>query len=65
MILKLRVVEDDKYQKAIGFKIALFRSICLVFSLLPFGLGIWMAFWDKKARQWHDKASNSIIRKTN
>ena len=63
MITKLRIVEDDRYQKPIGFSIALKRLAAYPVGALFLGLGFWMAFWDAKSRTWHDKFSGSIVRR--
>lgn len=64
MALGLRVVEDDKYQKPTGFKHAVARLLLFVPGTLLFGLGLVASFWDSKRRPWHDRYSNSIVRRT-
>lgn len=63
MALRLRVVEDDKYQKPTGLKHAVLRLLLFVPSTLLFGLGLIASFWDSKRRPWHDRYSNSIVRR--
>jgi uncharacterized RDD family membrane protein YckC len=62
IIWKLQVVEDDKYEKPIGFIVALFRLITLALGILPLGLGLLSTFQDSKFRSWHDKLTRSIVR---
>lgn len=62
MLLNLRVVEDDKYQKPIGFSTSVKRILLLPLAALPFGLGIFSAIWESKSRTWHDKVTASIVR---
>jgi uncharacterized RDD family membrane protein YckC len=64
MALGLRVVEDDKYQKPTGLKHAVVRLLLLVPGTLLFGIGLIASFWDAKRRPWHDRYSNSIVRRT-
>ncbi|MCO5143384.1 MAG: RDD family protein [Oligoflexia bacterium] len=63
MILGLRVVEDDKYQKPTGLKHAVLRMILFTLGTTLGFLGLLASFWDKKRRPWHDKYSGSIVRK--
>lgn len=63
MALNLRVVEDDKYQKPTGLKHAVIRLLLFVPSTLLFGVGLIASFWDSKRRPWHDRYSNSIVRR--
>jgi uncharacterized RDD family membrane protein YckC len=64
MLLGLRVVEDDKYQKPTGFRHALARMALFLLGLLCLGLGFFASFWDAKRRPWHDRYSGSIVRRT-
>lgn len=63
MMLGLRVVEDDKYQKPTGFRHAAMRLALLAFGTLLGGFGLWSSFLDFKRRPWHDRMSGSIVRK--
>lgn len=63
MILGLRVVEDDKYQKPTGLKHATTRLGIFVLSGLCLGLGFFASFWDPKRRPWHDRYTGSIVRR--
>jgi uncharacterized RDD family membrane protein YckC len=62
MLLGLRVVEDDKYQKPTGLPHAAKRLFLLVFGASLGGLGLLASFWDAKRRPWHDRYSGSIVR---
>ena len=63
MLLKLQIVEDDKYQKPIAFRAALPRLITFLLCLLPCGLGLVSGFFDSKRRSLHDKVTGTIIRR--
>lgn len=62
MLFQLRIVEDDKYQKPIGFGTAFRRLILLPLTVIPAGLGLFAALWDVKHRAWHDKFTATIVR---
>jgi uncharacterized RDD family membrane protein YckC len=64
MLLRLRVVEDDKYQKPTGFGHAAARLGLFLFSTVCFGIGLVASFWDAKRRPWHDRYSGSIVRRS-
>jgi uncharacterized RDD family membrane protein YckC len=63
MLLGLRVVEDDKYQKPAGLKDALARHLLLLLGALCFGIGWWAALFDPKKRPLHDRWTSTIVRK--
>lgn len=63
MLLGLRVVEDDKYQKPTGLSHAAARLAILAFGTAFLGLGLIASFRDTKRRPWHDRFSGSIVRK--
>lgn len=63
MVLGLRVVEDDKYQKPTGFRHAAVRLVLLVLGTALGGLGLLASFVDFKRRPWQDRYSGSIVRK--
>lgn len=63
MLLGLRVVEDDKYQKPTGLSHAAVRLVLFVIGGACLGLGFLASFWDSKRRPWHDRYSGSIVRK--
>ncbi|NUM88319.1 MAG: RDD family protein [Bdellovibrionales bacterium] len=63
MLLGLRIVEDDKYEKPAGFSLALARMAVFPLSLGALGLGLLWAFTDHKRRPWHDRATRTIVRK--
>lgn len=63
MILGLRVVEDDKYQKPTGLSHAARRLALFLFGAAFLGLGFLASFWDAKRRPWHDRYSGSIVRR--
>lgn len=65
MMLGLRVVEDDKYQKATGFSHAVARLGLFLLGGLCLGVGFFASFWDAKRRPWHDRYSGSIVRRSN
>lgn len=62
MLLGLRVVEDDKYQKPTGLNHAAKRLFLFVVTGALFGIGFFASFWDPKRRPWHDRYSGSIVR---
>ena len=62
MLLNLRVVEDDKYQKPTGLSHAARRLFLFVITGGFLGLGFLASFWDSKRRPWHDRYSGSIVR---
>ncbi|MGZ3701212.1 MAG: RDD family protein [Bdellovibrionota bacterium] len=63
MVLGLRVVEDDKYQKPTGLFHAATRLLLFTLGAAFFGLGLLASLWDSKRRPWHDRYSGSIVRK--
>lgn len=63
MLLGLRIVEDDKYEKPIRLNHTVFRLVTFVFGLGLFGAGLWMSFRDSKKRPWHDRYTGTIVRK--
>ncbi len=63
MLLGLRIVEDDKYEKPAGFGKALARMAIFPLSTLSLGIGLLWAFTDHKRRPWHDRATRTIVRK--
>lgn len=64
MLLGLRVVEDDKYQKPVGLRHTAARIALFAVGLLLGGLGLIASFWDNKRRPWHDRYSGSIVRRS-
>ena len=62
ILWNLQIVEDDKYEKPIGFTVALVRLLALTLGALPIGLGLFTSFQDSKLRAWHDKVTRSIVR---
>jgi uncharacterized RDD family membrane protein YckC len=62
MILNLRVVEDDKYQKPTGLSHAAKRLFLFAITGGFLGVGFLASFWDSKRRPWHDRYSGSIVR---
>jgi len=63
MLFRLRVVEDDKYEKPTGLSHAFSRLVIAFFGALLFGIGLFASFWDVKRRPWHDRYSGSIVRR--
>lgn len=63
MLLNLRIVEDDKYEKPVGFGKAVARMALFPLSLGSLGIGLLWAFTDHKRRPWHDRATRTIVRK--
>ncbi len=62
MLLKLKVI--DLYGKNISVVRALFRSLSVLISIVPFGLGIWYISTDRKKRGWHDLIAGSYVIKS-
>jgi uncharacterized RDD family membrane protein YckC len=62
MLLNLRVVEDDKYQKPVGLKESALRLLLLVIGTALAGAGLIASFRDPKRRAWHDRYTGSIVR---
>jgi uncharacterized RDD family membrane protein YckC len=63
MMLNLRVVEDDKYQKPIGLAYAAARLVLLIAGIAGLGIGLLASFVDKKRRPLHDRYTGSIVRR--
>ena len=40
---------------------ALLRGISVIFSVLPFGLGLFWMLWDKRQQTWHDKIARTLV----
>lgn len=63
MLFQLHVVEDDKYQKPIGFHYAMLRAAIFIIGTALGGIGLLASFLDSKKRPWHDRYSGSIVRR--
>ena len=62
MILNIKVI--DLYGNRVSFLRAFVRCISVIFSLLPFGVGIWYMTTDPKKQAWHDLISGTYVIKT-
>jgi len=62
MMLNIKVI--DLYGNRVSFLRALVRCISVIFSLLPFGLGVWYMTTDPKKQAWHDLISGTYVTKT-
>ncbi len=62
MVLKLEVISVNG--KEFTVLSALSRSIFVIVSVLPVGLGIWYISTDKKNRAWHDLIAGSLVIKS-
>ncbi|MGZ3695558.1 MAG: RDD family protein [Bdellovibrionota bacterium] len=62
MLLDIRVVEDDKYQKPVGLKESALRLLLLIIGTGLAGIGLLASFRDPKRRAWHDRFTGSIVR---
>ena len=65
MLLGIHIVEDDKYQKPIGLKLAVARLVLFGLGFAAAGIGLFYLFFDKKRRPLHDRYTNSIVSKIN
>lgn len=63
MLFDLRVVEDDKYQKPVGFRAALARLVLFAIGLACVGIGPIYSILDSKRRSLHDKVAGTIVRR--
>lgn len=63
MLLGIQVVEDDKYMKPIGVKVAVIRTFLFVVSLASF-LGIAWSLIDRKGRTLHDMWTKTAAKKS-
>ncbi|MEI6349132.1 MAG: RDD family protein [Bacteroidota bacterium] len=59
--LVLRVKVIDLYGKRISFWNAFGRCISTIFSLLPFGFGVWYITTDSKKQAWHDLIAGTYV----
>lgn len=62
MVLKLKVI--DLFGKSMSIVRAMFRSLSVFISIVPFGLGIWYISTDRKKRGWHDLIAGSYVIKS-
>ena len=62
MLLGLRVVEDDKYQKPVSLSASLRRILILPLAVLSLCWGLISCFWDPKLRPWQDRFTGTIVR---
>jgi uncharacterized RDD family membrane protein YckC len=62
MVLKIKVISVNG--KELTVLNALSRSIFVIVSVLPAGLGIWYISTDKKNRAWHDLIAGSLVIKS-
>jgi uncharacterized RDD family membrane protein YckC len=57
--LNLKVI--DLYGKNLSVVRAMFRSLAVLISLVPFGFGIWYISTDPKKQGWHDVIAGSYV----
>lgn len=62
MLFRLRVVEDDKYQKPISLVACLRRILILPLATLSLSWGLISSFWEPKLRPWQDRFTGTIVR---
>ncbi len=56
----VRILDADTFEK-ITFKQANIRFFSIILSLIPLGLGIIWAIFDKRSQTWHDKLANTVL----
>ena len=54
-------VADEQSHSPIGWKSAAVRALGYIVSLIPFGLGFFLAAWDKRQQGWHDKLAGTLV----
>src|SRR5207302_328494 len=59
-LLRLNIVDATTLRR-IGFWRALLRSVAAFIVVLPCGLGLWWAAFDRRKRGWHDRIANTIV----
>jgi uncharacterized RDD family membrane protein YckC len=59
MLLRIKLI--DLFGKPLSFSKASLRSVTLIVSILPFGLGIWYMTTDPKKQSWHDLIAGSYV----
>ena len=62
MRLKLKVI--DLYGKNLSVVRAMFKSLAVSISIMPFGLGIWYISTGPRKRGWHDLIAGSYVIKS-
>jgi uncharacterized RDD family membrane protein YckC len=58
-VLQIKVI--NLYGKRISFWSAFGRCISTIFSLLPFGIGVWYITTDSKKQAWHDLIAGTYV----
>lgn len=56
---KIKVIAENGQE--IGWKFALLRFLCAIFSWMACGLGFFWILIDKENRSWHDRLSKSRL----
>jgi len=51
----------DEYGSAPGARAGLIRTLALIPSLLPIGLGFWAAGWHQEGQTWHDRLAKTRV----
>jgi uncharacterized RDD family membrane protein YckC len=58
-LVGVRVVRDNG--QAMGWSTSVVRTIGLLLSVLPYGLGLLWVVWDKQRQGWHDKMAGTCV----
>lgn len=58
-VTHLRAV--DEFGAAPGPRAGLIRTLALIPSILPLGLGFWAAAWDREGQTWHDRIAKTRV----
>lgn len=51
----------DEFGAAPGARAGLIRTIALLPSVLPVGLGFWAAAWHREGQTWHDRIARTRV----
>ena len=51
----------DHFGSPPGARLGLIRTLAMIPSLLPFGLGFWWAAWDREGQTWHDRIARTRV----
>lgn len=52
-------IGDAATGEPVPFGRALLRTVAMVISAVPIGLGFWWALWDRDGRTWHDRIART------
>ncbi len=58
-LTRLRAV--DEFGAPPGARVGLVRTLAMIPSILPLGLGFWAAAWDDEGQTWHDRIAGTRV----